>query len=385
MVRRALLLLLIIAIAAAAWVAWSGQQRTNSIEASTRRFDALVRSLTIGAGDLRAAQQSYVAAGQGEDFWFARVASLLTDISGRLPDLKSSARSPEGAAAVDEAVVATQDLQQVDRRVRDLLRTRQTTAASDLIFADGFDFTHKIVDALGVAGTAESAAADRAVARLRQIQAGATAGAAVFSMLVASLLLRVPTARTRDVPVVTAPVAAPVSAVTAADPKPDQDRQEAPGPAVDLPAIASLCADLSRLTETRSLPALIERASQILDANGIVLWIADPDGHELAPIIIQGYPPQLATRMGMMKRDAENVTAAAYRTALLQTVKRDAHSNGAVAAPLISPAGCVGVLAAEIQHGGEQQPALLAAATIIASQLATLVGPPAARKAEATG
>jgi hypothetical protein len=41
-------------------------------------------------------------------------------------------------------------------------------------------------------------------------------------------------------------------------------------------------------------------------------------------------------------------------------------------------------MAAEVKSGGEQQELLQAAATIIASQLATLVGPPVVRtKAEA--
>ena len=49
-------------------------------------------------------------------------------------------------------------------------------------------------------------------------------------------------------------------------------------------------------------------------ASGIVLWIADPDGRELSPIVVHGYSPQLATRFGTILRDAENVTASAYRT-----------------------------------------------------------------------
>ena len=59
------------------------------------------------------------------------------------------------------------------------------------------------------------------------------------------------------------------------------------------------------------LPALLERAADILDASGIVLWIADPDGRELTPIVVHGYSPQLAARFGTIARDAENVTAAA--------------------------------------------------------------------------
>jgi hypothetical protein len=90
------------------------------------------------------------------------------------------------------------------------------------------------------------------------------------------------------------------------------------------------------------------------------------------------------TRLGTIARDAENATAAAYRTSLLQTVKADAVSNGAIAAPLVTPAGCVGVMAAEVRHEAERQDMVLAAASIVAAQLAALVGPPSSRaKAEA--
>jgi hypothetical protein len=83
--------------------------------------------------------------------------------------------------------------------------------------------------------------------------------------------------------------------------------------------------------------------------------------------------------LGTILRDAENATAAALRTSLLQTVDTDAVSNGAIAAPLVTPVGCVGIMAAEVRDHGEKDPAKLAAASIIAAQLATLVGPPSTR------
>jgi hypothetical protein len=207
---------------------------------------------------------------------------------------------------------------------------------------------------------------------------------------VLGLLLLLPSGRRREAVAAAAPSAREVSEETLSD---LHDfgvvavaKAPEPALAVNLAGMASLCGDLARVTDTRSLPALIERAAGILGASGIVLWIADPDGRELSPIVVHGYPPQLANRLGNLARDAENVTASAYRTGLLQTMKGDAISNGAVAAPLVSPAGCVGVMAAEMKDGGEQQESLLAAATIIASQIATLVGPPAAKvKAEAAG
>jgi hypothetical protein len=99
-----------------------------------------------------------------------------------------------------------------------------------------------------------------------------------------------------------------------------------------------------------------------------------------------GYAPNLVVRLGTIARDAENATAAAFRTGLAQTVNADAVSNGAIAAPLVGAGGCVGVMAAEVRHRGEHDDAVVAAAAIIAAQLATLIAPPSSRaKAEAAG
>jgi hypothetical protein len=148
----------------------------------------------------------------------------------------------------------------------------------------------------------------------------------------------------------------------------------------DFSSLASLCTDLARVVDTQDLPKLLERASSLLDASGIILWIADPDARELNPIMAQGYPPQLLNRLGALPRSAENATAAAFRTSLLQTVRGNGISNGAIAAPLVTASGCVGVMAAEVRDAAEQQDSKLAAAAIMAAQLATLVGPPAPRQ-----
>src|SRR4029078_13222349 len=90
-----------------------------------------------------------------------------------------------------------------------------------------------------------------------------------------------------------------------------------------------------------ALPPILERAAALLDATGIILWVADPDGRELNPILAQGYPQHLINRLGTLPRNAENATAAAFRTATLQTVYGDSGSNGAIAAPLVTCGGRV--------------------------------------------
>ena len=79
-------------------------------------------------------------------------------------------------------------------------------------------------------------------------------------------------------------------------------------------------------------------------------------------------------------RDADNATASAFRLGQTCVVNSGDLTNGAVVVPLITPAGCVGVLAIELQHGREQRDPVRALATIFAAQLARVIG--ASRSAE---
>jgi hypothetical protein len=413
--RIALLLACLAAAGYAAFLTWSSERQSRQLNSSAPAFDAAARSARAGLVELRAAQQAYVAAGQGQDFWFARVSTLAGEARDTLGTMKALAQPP-AALAIDDAVGALDDFDRIDARARALAADRQLTAAASVIFGDGLELSKHAAEGVERAVAAELSARDEALAALLRRQEYALAGAA--SAIALTLLLLLPVAR-QPVPqppvvrpVVPAPAATSGSGPLRDDVLADLDdfgvvshaRRVPPGepskfpppkplvakvtpkpPIVSLPSVASLCGDLARVSDTQALPQLLERAAGVLDASGIVVWIADPDGRELTPILVHGYPPQLAVRLGNLARDAENVTASAYRTALLQTVKGDTVANGAIAAPLVSAAGCVGVMAAEMKNGGEQQEPLLAAATIIASQLATLVGPPPVRRAEAAG
>jgi CHASE3 domain sensor protein len=393
-VRLSLLVICLVALSGAAYLLWSSTRTAESDRAVARTFADNARVAIAAISDLRAAQQSYVAVGQGDDFWFARVTAIKKDIDDRLAALRAGARATETPADLEAAATVLQEFMDMDLRARDLTRGRQLSQASDTIYADGLDLTKKAADAISRALTAETLAEDAQAAGERQQQATILAAAAAVTGL--TLLLLVPVRRVEQEPnpiaagepmafkdprpeprgvkvVVTKPAVAEAAPPAAPDPPPESK------PVVDLDRVATLCRELARVPDTQALPALLERTAAVLDASGLVVWIADPDGRELAPILIHGYPPKLAMRLGTIARDAENVTASAFRTGLLQTVKGDAFSDGAIAVPLVAASGCVGVMAAEMKNGGEQQGPLLAAASIVASQLATLVGPPSAR------
>jgi CHASE3 domain sensor protein len=385
-VRLTLLGLLVVAIGVAAYVVWAGQSRAQIDRNAARAFDAAALDAARVVLEMRAAQQAYVAAGQGEEFWTSKVAAAATALQDTLTALRRQAASPEAQSSIDNASSALQDFEQLDRRARDYARTGQKLLASDVIFADGFEITRAIAASLEQARSAELQSGDSSAAALRRRQFVA-AGAAAFVALFAVALL-VPRPDAPEAPLVTPLETSPASDYRLTDTPNDKSSSEhekgsggtaAVTPAIDLAAVASLCSDLALVVDTQALPALLARAAAMLDAQGAVLWIADPDGRELSPIITHGYPAQLVSRLGTILRDAENVTASAFRTSLLQTVAADAVSNGAIAAPLVTPAGCVGVMAAEMRNEGEQDSAKLAAAAIIAAQLATLVGPPSTR------
>jgi len=419
--RLTLLGLFVVATGVAAYVSWMDSSRMERDALALSAFDTAAVAAQGEVLELRAAQQGYVAAGQGEQFWASKVDAAVTRLHDTVPRLRTESTSAEAQSALDNAASALQDYEQMDRRARDYAHSGQKLLASDLIFANGYELTGAAAAALEGARLAERQARETSAQAFERRGLAATGGAAVVGLLVIALLvprgsapapvLQAPApalpgvqgagatspraaarvdeewSAARVVPT-TKPTPRPAAAPPSPAAAPPAAPVVAPRPALDLAGVASLCSDLARVVDTQALPAILERAAAVLDAPGIVLWIADPDGRELSPVVTHGYPGQLVARLGIITRDAENATASAFRTSLLQTVKTDAVSNGAIAAPLVTPGGCVGVMAAEVRNHGEQDAGRLAAATIVAAQLATLVGPPSARahaRVEAAG
>jgi GAF domain-containing protein len=397
--RLTLLVLLLLAAAAVGYFSWTAETRLRAQTAAARDFDTAIVAASRATLELRAAQQAYVAAGQGDEFWTGKVGAALPQLAAAIGSLRVTATSAQAQTALDSASGLLKDLEQTDLRARELVRGDRRLLASDLIFSDGLEMTRGIVDALDAARAAQQAEHGSSEASVRRSQLFALAGAGLLGVVVALLLVPGGARRDEDLsPLATYAPPPPLTPAPAAYNSPedtldfalalddDSPRRAEPRPetkgadALNLSSVASLCTELARVVDTRSLPSILERTAAVLDAPGIILWIADPDGKLLTPIVAHGYPQQLLSRLGTIPRDAENATAAAFRTGLVQTVKSDAISNGAIAAPLLTAAGPVGVMAAEVRHERERQAAMLAAASIVAAQLATLVGPPAAAR-----
>jgi hypothetical protein len=421
--RLILLFSFLSALSTATYLFWKGEALAASLAADARAFDDSTRTLERALLEIRAAQRAYLAPGQNGEAWAGKVAQNMQQVRETAARLRAIATTTQAQGGFDEIRSALDDFAKVDRRAVEYAKRDQRALAADVIFADGVELTDAALSALARARETELQARQALVSEAGRRSLFAIAAGAAAAVLAALLLLPSPPAQTRIVPAqpsiafraLETPTVAPaadqgeqwhpatptaaarvepaaevnevadLNAVEASRPSETSEVPSAPAMAAvavddtDFAGLASLCNDLARVVDTRALPSLLDRAASVLDASGIILWIADPDGRELNPIFAQGYPQQLVNRLGTIPREAENATAAAFRTSLLQTVMADAISPGAIAAPLLTSGGCVGVMAAEVRHDAERQDLKLAAATIVAAQLATLVGPPAAR------
>ena len=370
-----------------------------------RVFTDLSWALAITFGDLRAAQQAYVAAGQDRPYWIATASSHLETVRSSLDNLRRLAITPVSVEALDAAAGAVADLEGLDGRAREHVGLEQSLLASDLIFTDGLQLVARADANIELARAAERTTRNETIRAARSSQAALAISAAGISILAVLLLAPVKrkdgpiplesldTESTEALPPGTLGLSlddrrvasgldrAPISgteeadtlpAITASDtgaPPGDEGREPVP----DLRVAADLCTDLGRLTDTSELPALLARAATLMNATGVIVWVRDSSGHALRPAIGHGYTTRTLSRMGSIPEDGDNATATAYRSARMQVVAGNDMSSGALAAPMLAADRCVGVLSAELREGWESSDAVQATVAIMAAQLATLL------------
>lgn len=177
------------------------------------------------------------------------------------------------------------------------------------------------------------------------------------------------------------PPSAPSAPTRASAADPPRGAPPAPAPSVrapetppDLLAAARLCTEVGRVKSSSELVPLLRDVAKLLGARGLIVWTWNGAARELRPAIIHGYSDKVRARLRPVTPDADNATAEAFR--LLETravASRDTGRN-ALAVPLLSAAGCAGVLAIELPRERAELPVVQAIATFLAAVLAQLIG-----------
>ncbi len=141
-----------------------------------------------------------------------------------------------------------------------------------------------------------------------------------------------------------------------------------------LQAVAELCTAFGRVERVDELEPLVQQAAHVLDAKGVIVWVWDDGRDELRPALVHGYPTAVIARLPAVRRDSDNATAAAFRTAEACAIQGGEQRAAALAVPMLTAGGCAGVFAVEFQHGAEATVTARAVATILAAAVAQLVG-----------
>ncbi len=412
--RFVIALLALGAAGAAAYRVFQQEQRLAEDATAGRAADAAAESAIAVVGEIKAAMHAYVAPGQGVAFWTTRAGMLLDKLRAALVELDAAA-SAAGSPLTD-ALDLSDRLAAVDERAQEYVKANQALLAGEVIFSDARD----LLDAMRVqiaqarGQIAQAAGARQAERRREQVLLGV--GAA--GILALAVLILVPPGRSMEVTasppapsdaaaddveyarVIPTPRAKPDAPPRVAPPTPaaratspasatrrsgpataPQARQAPSSPSLpsapsppSLTETAAVCSALARVSDSAEITALLGRASTVLNAFGIIVWIASEDRQQLHAAAASGYDERLFNRIGSIPRDASNLTATAFRDAASKTSAAAGSSGAALAVPLVTPDGAVGVFSAELREGPSVDADRLALSTIFAAQLSMLLG-----------
>ena len=412
--RTVRVIVVLVFVAAAGAAAYQAFARSQSLETRAGGRAALASTAAradLALVELAAAQRGYVAPGQGADFWTEKADGAIATAREALTSLQRDVEG-EAAAHAASALARLEDFTASDQRVRDYVGRGQREAAADLIFADGYETLAAARTELASVASLQQAGATALAVRDKQLQLASIGVLGAIGIGALFLLLRAPKGPHPLVTALDAGVDAPaVPAGTTAGSTSHVIADDSIGAALDaslaglddlspvvseaaapieaparpaaplaapsaahasIPAAADVCVDLARLLDARDLEAVLARASDVLSAAGLIVWMTDDSGQALAPALTHGYGPAVLSRLGRLSTADDNATTAAWRARSAQVV------DGALAVPMLTSEGCTGVLAIELKHGRERDGVTQALARIIAAQLASTISPAAA-------
>jgi len=356
--------------AAAAFLINSEQPFAGRL-AALRAFDVSARETSEALADLRSAQGAYVAEGQGVTFWMPKVAATTEGVTNAIAALRQAALDADARSSLDQASTSINEFTEIDKRARDYLKSGQPLMAGDVIFTEGVRAAAAAGQSVEAARVAEQRAFDASEALLREQEAIVAGGAAgVVLLLLVVMAVAAPVTRTAATDVAESSLS-----IAPAPPATETSAANAQSARLFIQAAAELATEMGRARDLDDLERLLGRAAEVMDADGLIVWVGSTTGADLRPVLAHGYSPPAIARMPTVPRSADNAAAAAYRTGSLRIVlARPGEASGAIVAPILTPDGCVGAVSAEVKRGGETSEATQALAALLAAQLANVIG-----------
>lgn len=163
-----------------------------------------------------------------------------------------------------------------------------------------------------------------------------------------------------------------------ASPKPSDEAGPAASPKpmppeFDLPAVARICTQFGQVGSVKDVQPLLQEIATILEATGLIVWLWNSTGAALRPVLVHGYSAGVIARLPAVKKDADNPTAASFRTGQMREIDGGDSACGALVVPLLLRSRCIGVLAIELPPNRKLSESGRCIAVILAAALTQLV------------
>jgi hypothetical protein len=384
--RMTLVALGLLVTLAAGYRAFEDETSLNRGRQEAGLADAAVGKALELLLDIRASLHAYVAPGQGLPFWAKRTQDNIDSLRQTLITLDGMTSAI--GQPLSESLDSTDQLTAAERRARTYVSRGEMLLAGDVVFTEVRDLLASATNQVDSVRGELARRHEQRAESLRAEQIMLAGG--VLAMWIALALFLAPTEarpvmknpaewrnelkETLSKPVATPAALAPPAPVAPALPQ----ILEARAPSVAVAALretSEICADLSSLSDPGALQGTLSRVSAVLDATGLIVWIASNDGKFLSPVATHGFDAALVARIGKVPRDGANLTAAAFRDNTPKISPPTATTPAALAVAMCSPSGPAGVLSVELKPGQLVDEAKVALASIIAAQLATLTMP----------
>lgn len=339
------------------------------------------RALQNALSDARRALAAMASPGQAAVSWSRQAVASIDTARGKLTALASA----EGGSHLRALTERLDRLGDAERRLHEYAVGGRALMASDVAFGEALPHVDALDQQVGDTLTAMIGNADKAIAATRDRQILAFSGALGALGIAAVLLTPLPRRRDEDavatetpaddVPGVSelalhaaTPVATPAPAAVPEARVIEKAR-------VDLAPLAAACESLARVTDGAKLPGVLDAVRPTLGARGLAVWLADSAGDTLQIAASSGYDPRVVERFPVLRTTDDTPTSQAFaRVAPVRTPPRTSQP-AAVAVPIAGARGTTGVLSFEMANGRDASTDIVAAAVIVAAQLATLLEP----------
>ncbi len=365
--RITLLALLFASGVGAGLLVWSVAGDARGLTSSERSVAERLDRLAGLVASLATAQQAYGAWRQTDEQWFRHIAALVERIYAESAALSTEIRPGTPSQHLRDVADASGVMVQATARARENLGLGRDLMAADLLLGETRENVESLSTSLDKLRSSEASAfaAERAALDERSwLVLGGVAALWAVGLLALGM-----TSQTRALESPTDETAVPGLV-----PEP-ANTPSVEAPSIDLPSAAELCTAISRATSADALPNLLARTATILDASGIIVWMSS--GAELFAVSSYGYEPGLVDRISpiLQNSPSRSLATEAWHAGETRIAAGDAGANGAIVAPIWGPVAGVGLLAAEVRHGRENDLAVRAVIEMIAAQLATTLAP----------